>query len=43
MIKIFEAQIWVKRAKIGPKTSFFSHFLKFDSLVYFKIVHNDSL
>ena len=32
-----------KRAKIRPKTRFFGHFLKFDSLVYLEVAYNDSL
>ena len=42
-LKIFRAQIWTKVAKIGPKTSFFCHFLKFCALVFLEIADNDSL
>ena len=37
------ARIQVKWAKFRPQTSFFCHFLKFVSLVFFKIAYNDSL
>ena len=37
------AQIWIKLAKIGPKTRFFYHFLKFGSLVFLQLAYNDSL
>ena len=33
--KKFGTQIWAKQAKIGPEISFFCHFLKFGSLVFF--------
>ena len=39
----FEDQSWAKGAKIGPKTRFFCHFLKFGSLVFLEITCNDSL
>ena len=41
--KNFEAQFWVKGAKIGSETRFFCHFLKFGSSVFHEIVYNDSL
>ena len=41
--KYFCAQISVERAKIRPKTGFFSHFLKCGLLVFLEIAYNDSL
>ena len=41
--KIGGTQIWSKVAKIGPETRFFSHFLKFGSLVFLEIAYNHSL
>ena len=38
-----EAQIWAKEAKIGPRTKFFRHFLKFSSLIFFEIAYGDHL
>ena len=35
--------MWAKGAKIGPKTRFFFHFLKFSSLFFLKIAYNDSM
>ena len=43
MKKIFGVYIWSKGTKVGPKTSFFCHFLKFSSLVFLEIAYNDSL
>ena len=43
MKKAFGMQIWAKATIIGPKTSFFPHFLKFGSLVFLEISYNDSL
>ena len=40
--KNFWAQILAKETKIGAKTKFFWHFLKFGSLVFFEIANNDS-
>ena len=37
------ARLRAKWVKIGPKTSFFCHFLKFGLLVSLEIVYNDSL
>ena len=42
-IKIFGDQILAKGTKIGLETSFFCHFLKFCSLVFFEIAYNDTL
>ena len=37
-------RIWAKVAKVWPDTSFFfSHFLKFGSLVFLEIAYNNSL
>ena len=42
--KILGTKLWSKRPKIRPKISFFfCHFLKFVSLVFLEIAHNDSL
>ena len=41
--KILGTKLWSKRPKIRPKISFFCHFLKFGSLVFLEIAHNDSL
>ena len=35
--------MWAKGAKIGPKTRFFFHFLKFSSLFFLKIAYNDRM
>ena len=43
MKKNFGARIWVKETKIGTKTSFFCHFLKFGSFVFFELAYNYSL
>ena len=37
LVKNFGTMIWTKGAKIGPKTKFSGHFLKFGSLVSFKL------
>ena len=44
MEKSFRAQIWAKRAKIGPKlVGFFCRFPKSGSLFFLQITYDDSL
>ena len=42
-LKNLRAQIWAKWTKIGFKIRYFSHFIKFDSLVFLEIAYDNSL
>ena len=41
--KFWEPNYWGKGAKIGPKTSFFYHFLRVGLVIFQKIAYNNCL